>query len=655
MDPLRKIHLNFSNKNSEIRVKVKFGQKLKKAMNFYCKHFKMEPFEVARFFHQDKELFETDSPESAELVDSATINVLVHNPHKASNTVAKTEPNSDEYHSPTDSIQNSESHAMHSASDGNQQVVDSLTMDQMESINETEPQSNGSATDLDQIHISDPESHVKASNDGNVKRKGDNDNDPSELSAKVTKMMEHSDPVEKNKRWDEIERFLDDLVTIGEGSIDAFYVSDVEPLKETIRKYESQGEQLKLDLKQAENKCLYLHSEMQRLRDAMEKLKVQNAEEMKALQSKQQDESFKVKREQSEIEAEIERRVALRFKDLSNACKNQIEQLEQRHKVVLGEQQQTTQAAVSQLDEAKRTHLAEMEMWKRDCADLNGKCEFLLKKHEADMLGQQQAFVDQQKAAENEIHRLRMHYESQLTAWRTKYTELEVSHAKNAEKENNGGIAKRDESIASYIKKVRESHAAIAQWQQSYAGLKKVYQDLSQRYNKDIVHQNNAIVNQKTQYQGQIKDLEQKLNELKAESDKQIVSLQFEKNDYISKWKAKEQACAQLNAHIESMKREYDTRMLQMRQELMMHLQNRVNVPIPTPSPASTPQPPESTPTPPPTNSNNVSNQKLGQKKCLQCGCSCRRAITIPYCNSNCKQEYFKEQCKQLAAKQTDV
>lgn len=70
-----RIHLKFCNEKKVItRVRVKIGQRLKKAMRFYCEEMMKKPLKDVCFFHNNgRELSENDSAESANLVDSDII------------------------------------------------------------------------------------------------------------------------------------------------------------------------------------------------------------------------------------------------------------------------------------------------------------------------------------------------------------------------------------------------------------------------------------------------------------------------------------------------------------------------------------------------------------------------------------------------------
>ena len=76
----KKIQLLFVNNTitTQLHVSLGFEQKLKKAMKFCRDKFQVKSCEVTRFFHQNKELFENDTPETSGLVNLSTIDVFVN-------------------------------------------------------------------------------------------------------------------------------------------------------------------------------------------------------------------------------------------------------------------------------------------------------------------------------------------------------------------------------------------------------------------------------------------------------------------------------------------------------------------------------------------------------------------------------------------------
>ena len=227
----------------------------------------------------------------------------------------------------------------------------------------------------------------------------------------------------------------------------------------------------------------------------------------------------------------------------------------------------------------------------------------MLEEYDANMLVEQQALAPQQnEAAQSELRSL---YESRLSDLQKKYNELEISHVESVEKQN----------------------AEMSKCRSHYEVLKRNYDTLLEWHNY-YSQQNNMLFSQQSQYQGQIKCLEDKYNALKQESDSKIGSLQHKLDEYINKWKAEQQANAELISQMELMKQKNNARISQMSQELLLtEVGNPVTMPTLILSSASTP-PPKTT-------------NSARQRKCIQCGGPCRRVITIPYCNENCKHGYL--------------
>lgn len=76
----KKIQLIFRNKmiTRQFYVSLGFEQKLKKAMKFCRDKLQIKPCKVTRFFHQNKELFENDTPQSSGLVNHDTIEIIIN-------------------------------------------------------------------------------------------------------------------------------------------------------------------------------------------------------------------------------------------------------------------------------------------------------------------------------------------------------------------------------------------------------------------------------------------------------------------------------------------------------------------------------------------------------------------------------------------------
>lgn len=434
----------------------------------------------------------------------------------------------------------------------------------------------------------------------NLKRK--HDDESNESRSKIIKF----DKIEsfEYKTYEFVENFFKDLENFGNGKMDENPIFEVEPIKNQYRK---QIEYLEQALKEAETKCDNYAKELRQMHDDAETLKIKHATEIRELQMKQQDDA-----------------------------KFRLEQIEK----------QKIQEAALQLEEQKLKNLqTEMNELNRRYSELVKEHNDSILKYNAEILEQKDLVVKQQQAAENEMHRLKSNYESQLTDlkmdWQRKYTDLEASHAKNAEKLQEEATT-NGARIDSRIEELQKKQAYdIEQWTQCYAELKKDYENLSEKYNKDIMRQNSTMVRHEQDAQNAIKGYQNLLNtwkiqysELKVEYEKierklqekslahtrvetkyreQIDSLQHQfmhsKNECMNNWTATSDRSNGIIVDLQSERNECTNK-------------------LKTANQASTPPP--------------QTILKNGRKRdCSKCGCPTRKFTTFAYCKSKCKLDYL--------------
>lgn len=512
------------------------------------------------------------------------------------------------------------------------------------------------------------ESHQ--SEERNFKRKHDDEMDTNKSSAKISKMVNHSNPINSDtsnmdKYYDMVDRFLDELVTSSETEYDKFYIAEIDPLEKKLNEYESQIQNFKQALNNAETKCHNYANELQTSHDNTEKLKNIHLSEIKALQLNQQRGAIIVKVEPSHIDAEVQQKLALEMEKFKAAYRNEIEQ-------------QAEQSVKSRIEALKEVHRLDIEQLKiAAVAQAAKQKEIHIAEMEKSKLEQQAILVKQQEAAQDEIDRMRTGYENRIIVLQKEYDELNASfNASNVKQSQVFGMQKEaKEAVASQIE----------QYKQAYETLRKNYEDLSQKYNNDILRQNQTLVEhqEKTKnlmslYENQLAESEKRYNDLKRQYDETgcklnehilarrkdlddfdkkvnllrqqladnevqlksrndiIVKVQVERNNYLSEWK-------RMKHELDSTKQEYNLRLSQMiaQTQQQMLKQFQVTVPICTPSPASTPQPPETTTSTPPPLTPTTPSVNTHKRKCMQCGGPSRMAITIAYCNTKCKLDYL--------------
>lgn len=315
--------------------------------------------------------------------------------------------------------------------------------------------------------------------------------------------------------------------------------------------------------------------------------------------------------EKIDIDAEIEQRVASRIEEMQHKHNDEVAKLQQK---------------ISQQDKLNQTYTAEIEKWKQNHGDLSEKYENLVKKQETNMLALQQSLADKNEADQNN---LKVAYEGRLSDLQNKCDELQKSAEKQREE-----IALRDSSIAMYTQELQKAHSINANYKKHCDTLQSNYNQLFKRENH-YSQQNSMLLTYNTQYQAQLKGWEDKFNALKKESEAMITKLQYDRNGLIERWKEEQKARTELTSQMELMKQENNTRISQMRQELLMKVKNQATVPTPVASPVLIP---ESTSTPPPSLMP-INAQKT--RHCKLCNKICRMAFTISLCNDNCKQEYL--------------